>query len=589
MPQLKLKHVVSCSSEDPNNPADNLLGEEVYRKWKGANPGEKQLAVVVQLEKSSLIHSIDIGNDGSAFVEVLVGRSSSSEEYQVLLVASAFMSPAESKSWTNTSRVRMFGKEKLSQSTVNQKWDLVKIVCTQPFNKKEKYGLSFIKLSSPADKSTEDKDKVGSTSSSSTSGSKKIGGFSLRDEEPVPSAGSMLFKKSTSKEEPSSSKTPKLSVAAHAKAASLSALKKKEKTEEEEDRKREPKSKVTQSKPSPPQRKAIPSSSGVKRPSDPSPASSSGHAKRKKKGKKGKEFGRLLSKVTFVLSGFKNPFRGELRDKAVAMGAHYEPDWGPTSTHLVCAFSNTPKFNEVKKKGGKIVKKEWILDCYQKKQKLPTNSYRMIPGSDSEDTSSSEDESPPPPAPPPPSKKTDEQEDMDDDPYGGSTDEEIDAPSTHRNQPPVRQESSDDDTDDEIQRIQAQQRRGQGGQKDDDDGIYSGSTDIDSDEENNGGPTAKRNLLNLPTFFSKCHFLLYGSFDPADRRQLTRYITAYDGHIENYMGDRVTHVVSNQKWDSNFDEALKENASLTFISPGWVFACHNKQKMTSPTSFRISK
>ena len=124
----------------------------------------------------------------------------------------------------------------------------------------------------------------GSTSSSSTSGSKKIGGFSLRDEEPVPSAGSMLFKKSTSKEEPLSSKTPKLSVAAHAKAASLSALKKKEKTEEEEDRKREPKSKVTQSKPSPPQRKAIPSSSGVKRPSDPSPASSSGHAKRKKKG-----------------------------------------------------------------------------------------------------------------------------------------------------------------------------------------------------------------------------------------------------------------------------------------------------------------
>ena len=29
---------------------------------------------------------------------------------QVLLVASSFMSPADSKAWTNTNRVRMFGK-----------------------------------------------------------------------------------------------------------------------------------------------------------------------------------------------------------------------------------------------------------------------------------------------------------------------------------------------------------------------------------------------------------------------------------------------------------------------------------------------
>ena len=27
------------------------------------------------------------------------------------------------------------GKEKLSRSTVDQKWDLVKVVCTQPYNK----------------------------------------------------------------------------------------------------------------------------------------------------------------------------------------------------------------------------------------------------------------------------------------------------------------------------------------------------------------------------------------------------------------------------------------------------------------------
>lgn len=50
-----------------------------------------------------------LGNNGSAFIEVLVGRSTG-EEYEVLLVASSFMSPSESKSWTNTNRVRFFGK-----------------------------------------------------------------------------------------------------------------------------------------------------------------------------------------------------------------------------------------------------------------------------------------------------------------------------------------------------------------------------------------------------------------------------------------------------------------------------------------------
>ncbi|TTR68473.1 Persulfide dioxygenase ETHE1, mitochondrial [Bagarius yarrelli] len=45
MPEIKLKHVVSCSSED-------------------------------NLEKEEQVHSVDVGNEGSAFIEVLVGNSS---------------------------------------------------------------------------------------------------------------------------------------------------------------------------------------------------------------------------------------------------------------------------------------------------------------------------------------------------------------------------------------------------------------------------------------------------------------------------------------------------------------------------------
>lgn len=46
-------------------------------------------------------------------------------------------------------------------------------------------------------------------------------------------------------------------------------------------------------------------------------------------------FKRIMEGVVFVLSGFQNPFRGELREKALDMGAKYRPDWTPDSTHLM--------------------------------------------------------------------------------------------------------------------------------------------------------------------------------------------------------------------------------------------------------------
>ena len=58
-------------------------------------------------------------------------------------------------------------------------------------------------------------------------------------------------------------------------------------------------------------------------------------------------FARLLDGVVFTLSGYQNPLRGQLRQKATDMGAKYRGDWDGSCTHLVCAFTNTPKFNQV--------------------------------------------------------------------------------------------------------------------------------------------------------------------------------------------------------------------------------------------------
>jgi DNA-repair protein XRCC1 len=135
MPVIKPQNISTFSSEDANHPARNLLSSDTYRKWKCATGGEKQAVVVFELQTPVQIRSVDIGNEGSAFVEVLVARSSAADDYKVLLMASSFMTPSDSKTWKNTNRVRMFGPDKLSKGVVEQKWDRVKVVCTQPYNK----------------------------------------------------------------------------------------------------------------------------------------------------------------------------------------------------------------------------------------------------------------------------------------------------------------------------------------------------------------------------------------------------------------------------------------------------------------------
>uniref|UniRef100_A0A670Z588 DNA-repair protein Xrcc1 N-terminal domain-containing protein n=1 Tax=Pseudonaja textilis TaxID=8673 RepID=A0A670Z588_PSETE len=78
--ELGLRWSVFLFSCPQTHCAENLLKADTYRKWKAAQAGEKQVSVILQFEKEEQIHSIDIGNEGSAFVEVLAGSSASSSE-----------------------------------------------------------------------------------------------------------------------------------------------------------------------------------------------------------------------------------------------------------------------------------------------------------------------------------------------------------------------------------------------------------------------------------------------------------------------------------------------------------------------------
>lgn len=618
MPEIKLKHVVSCSTEDSAHKADNLLSSDTYRKWKAARPGEKQTSVILQFEKEEQVHSIDIGNEGSAFIEVLVGNSSSTrdQDYEVLLVTSSFMSPTESRNGTNLSRVRFFGPNQLQKSTAQEKWDRVKIVCSQPYSKNIAYGLAFIKFHSPPDKN----DPPPATPPKLT----KLGQFRVKDESPssAPSLqpGSLFFSRdSATKSSPSPKVSPqnqKLSYAAAAlqaggsshtssQASSSSspspqppAKRKFEFSKERQNASGPPPSKKISPAGSPegkaatPKNKPSPASTPSPSTAKASSAQKSADKKRassskpepKPKQQKAKPqtaqqvpFNRIMEGVVFVLSGFQNPFRGELREKALDMGAKYRPDWTPDATHLICAFANTPKYSQVKSAGGMIVRKEWVMDCHKRKQKISYKQYLMdgaesssesemeVDDQSEEEMNTKTHQKQERQATP---KKTPEKRDEDDE-YAGSTD--VDEPGGDDDESAV-------DTEDELQRVENESRQKKaagGGKMVKEEDPYGGSTDENTDAE----AEQDHPIPELPNFLSGKHFFLYGKFPNNERRLLLRYIVAFNGAIEDYMTEKVQFVVTSEGWHESFEDALMENSNLNFVKPAWIYAINERQKM----------
>uniref|UniRef100_A0A8D2JGL1 DNA repair protein XRCC1 n=1 Tax=Varanus komodoensis TaxID=61221 RepID=A0A8D2JGL1_VARKO len=542
MPEIAIRHVVSASNSDTTHCAENLLKADTYRKWKAAQPGEKQVSVILQFEKEEQIYSIDIGNEGSAFVEVLAGSSASSSEqsYEVLLVTSSFMSPSESKGGTNLNRVRMFGPDKLVKATAERKWDRVKIVCTQPYTKSLAYGLSFVRFHSPPENNevhSKTVTKLGLfkvKEEDSNSSSLKPGALffsrvhkplvspskASQNDQPSPSYAAASLQTSmsgspdpspSSVEKPTSKGAPKVkwagweAVCVHERMTCfpLSSLK--------ELLLYFPPLFIVSLSASPPQKMTVPKTSS-------SEVAANG------------SFQHLLDGTVFVLSGFQNPFRSELRHKALEMGGKYRPDWTPDSTHLICAFANTPKYSQVKGLGGIIVRKEWILDCYRTRRHLPCKR-RFLPVA-----------------------------------ARGGRSEPV-APGDRVISPGFRVEEE-------------HRKKKQGGQATvppPEDDPYGGSTDENTDVEEK--EEADQPIPELPDLFGGKHFFLYGEFPSQERRLLNRYITAFSGEVEAYMNERVNFVVTAQQWDDTFEEALNENANLSFVRPRWIYNCNERQKL----------
>lgn len=81
----------------------------------------------------------------------------------------------ECKNGLNVNKVRFFDTSQLS-SACKELWDRVKIVCTQPYIKQAKFGLSFITFHSKTEEIISPKNRVESSSSI------QLGSFTLRND-----------------------------------------------------------------------------------------------------------------------------------------------------------------------------------------------------------------------------------------------------------------------------------------------------------------------------------------------------------------------------------------------------------------------
>jgi DNA-repair protein XRCC1 len=550
MPLINFRNILSCSNEDRIHCAENLLKPEQYKKWLSSKGNDERIICIIELEKSSLISSVDIGNDGSAFIELFVSRSSSSktDDWTVLLPATLLMTPSESRSNTNRNQVKLLKSTDLNKTCLNEKWDRLKIVCEQKFNRLNPFGLCFIKLYSPTLADETNQSELLNKSSITM----HVDDDDDETEKEQNKIGSFFAKKQAEKNLNIS--TPSASDQIRALSNVADELLSKKPMDDKEIQtllKKDVK---------------IPNRLSKRPLSDESESTTNeNEIKRNKTVDKSK----LMKNVVFVLSGFQNPLRSELRNKATMMGAIYNDDWDETCTHLICAFPNTPKFTQVKQTGkGFVVGKQWILDCYKQEQLLSEKNYEFKGSNNS------------------PGKKETTNRTSGRNITNFDDNEEPVISKDVTKKPALKKKMTtfddDDDEEDEEPIITKNTKE----QKkittfDDDDDVYNAETDDDE-------PTTTKTSFELANFFHEKHFYVFNDdFDDDTLHDIKRVIYAYNGILEKHLTSDVKYIITNRLWNQNFDKILKTNAEIKFLSLDWLQDCHDENKLVPYQPYSI--
>jgi len=313
----------------------------------------------------------------------------------------------------------------------------------------------------------------------------------------------------------------------------------------------------------------------------------------------------------FVLSGFQNPLRADIREIGLSMGASYRPDWCRDATHLICAVPNTPKYNQVKGKGI-IVGKDWFFDCKRLKRREPEAMFRLHK---------------PAPQPTTVESSSDEEDEEDEE-----EEEEVSRPVTKRKQP-KKIVYCEEDSDDEVENVSRKRRKEDEDEfvpslaisSDDEKDIHEATSGVEevnvpsppaknrplpdisdsdedmllpgdpfeteTDDETQDDVIIRLNLPSLPNFFAGHSFYLHSdALSMEQSRQLTRYLVGYGGKVREHMARDVKFIVTGRDaWQADFQQALTVNPAVRFLKRAWVVDSSNELKALDKRKYYINQ
>lgn len=562
MPLAEIESVVHVSSEDSLNPAKNLITSAIgnnVKKWLCQKKGDKNVYVVFKLKEKANITHITIGNENTAIIEILVGNANTLEkEYQVLLPTTELQTVQDVRAGKNKNAVHFFTSKDFNRDVAQHQWERLKVVCSQPYDSHIRYGLSCFVIKSIKDED-DSKDEMLNVDE------KKAKALPVSEDEkhkisewkenvlqrltPASSSNSSFKRKEN---ENNSSPVKKKKLDPHLTGSSSSSN---NKNEIENGNTRNNNKEHVERKEN-------------KKPPQPSP--------------KKNDFKKILEGVRFSMSGYENPLRSDLRNKGLEMGAKYSGDWDSRCTHLVCAFLNTPKFNQVRSQGnGKIVSKDWIEVCYKNRRRLPWRRFALDPKQRSL-----------------PESEEDEEEEL-----GRSQSNRKKEVDRRRRLPSSSSSSSssssgsDSDTEDEIERIQAAKKAIKTEVKEkkkvnkniDIEELYNAETDDseEADKMNVSGQKPDTSDLPLPPLpdFPSHNYYIAKDETGEYRHQLERYIHAFKGNVYEELCDDVEFAITDDLKVAK--QITSEYPRIKAVRSDWVWKCNDEDSFISPDQFLL--
>uniref|UniRef100_A0A8D9FJB3 DNA repair protein XRCC1 n=1 Tax=Cacopsylla melanoneura TaxID=428564 RepID=A0A8D9FJB3_9HEMI len=297
-----------------------------------------------------------------------------------------------------------------------------------------------------------------------------------------------------------------------------------------------------------------------------------------------KPFHKLLEGVTFVISGFENPLRSDLRNQALEMGALYKANWESNCTHLICAFPNTPKCRSVQSLNGKIVTKDWISDCYNQCKRLPWRRYALLRAdqgqSESEEEIHEEIQN----------KKISISLFQATASLSQATTSSSQATSALFQDTPTLSQASINSSKATPNSSQASNISSQAIAR-------SSQSQSDSDTDIDDGPefSVKLTRRKFPTIFQNMSFFIHSSLEDSLKNKLFRYITTYGGYC--LCDGQSKHTpIPRPKADRNFDyicaETLNQDMRIKYaksiwVKSDWIWECVEHEKLIANDKYKI--